>query len=319
MSGWQFVGADNSVVTLRDRSGTERGFTDLVAGYGAVNFGHCNPAIDPFRRSQSDLMPGVYPPEAELFGQWLCQRLGLPRHKVLFQIGGSFAVSAALALAQHLRPGRILSVEGAFHGLGLDSLSLAPGQEEGTLFDTALLRGVSKEVDVIAAGERPASWSDYSCFIYEPVQGSAGHILLPMDWLAEMEHAARCSGVTVIADEILCGYFRHGWFSPARSHGLSPDILLYSKSMTNGLYPYSAVVYSEEIEDALDDDIFGEHTFQASALGCRAAMAVASYLGQFDDAAAVARLDRLFHAGLETLGPGHRTACTLTLTTAGAS
>lgn len=313
VAGWQFMRAANAVVTLRDQGGAERDFIDLMAGYGAINFGHCNTSIDPFCNVACDLVPGIYPPEAEAFGEWLCRRLDLPSHKVLFQIGGSFAVSAALAMAQHVRPGRILSVEGAFHGLGLDALSLAPGQEHGTLFGTALLHGISEQVDVIGRGERPSDWSAYSCFIYEPIQGSAGHIRLPIDWLADMEQAAKRAGVTVIADEILCGYFRHGWFSPARSNGLSPDILLYSKSMTNGLYPSSAVVYSGAIEDALSDDIFGEHTFQASALGCRAAMAVAKYLDAFDVVGAVVRLDRVFDAGLATLGLGHRTACTLTL------
>jgi acetylornithine/succinyldiaminopimelate/putrescine aminotransferase len=313
LAGWQFTRATNAVVTLRGPSGAQRVFTDLIAGYGAVNFGHCNPAINPFGRLEADIMPGVYAPEAELFANWLCRQLDLPHHKVLFQIGGSFAVSAALALAQHVRSGRILSVAGAFHGLGLDSLSLALGQEEGRLFNTRLLRHVGIEVDVIAPGQQPSKWSDYSSFIYEPIQGSAGHVPLRLEWLADMERAARRFGVTVIADEILCGYFRHGWFSPARSNGLAPDIHLYSKSMTNGLYPYSAVVYSAEIEAALDDEICGEHTFQTSALGCRAAMAVADYLDRFDAAAAVARLDQCFAAALSDLGPGHRTTCTLTL------
>jgi acetylornithine/succinyldiaminopimelate/putrescine aminotransferase len=319
MLQWQLVGADNAKITLRHRRGDERSFIDLVAGFGAFNFGHCNPDIDPFRDSQPDMMPGVYPPEGELFASWLCDRLALPDHKVLFQIGGSFAVSSALALAQHVRPGRILSVEGAFHGLGLDSLSLAPGHEAGTLFNTRLLKCVSGEVDVIAPGQRPSRWSEYSCFIYETVQGSAGHIKLPVEWLAEMEHAARRSGVTVIADEILCGYFRHGWFSPARSQGLNPTILLYGKSMTNGLYPYSAVVYSPEVEDAVSDEIFGEHTFQASALGCRAAMRVARYLDRFDHHAAIGRLQRLFASAMEQfvrsgdVVGAHNTACTLSL------
>ena len=63
---------------------------------------------------------------------------------------------------------------------------------------------------------------------------------------------------------------------------MSPDILLFSKSITNGLYPLSAVVYRETLEAAIGDGVVLAHTFQTSAIGCYAACAVADYLDSHD-------------------------------------
>jgi len=64
--------------------------------------------------------------------------------------------------------------------------------------------------------------------------------------------------------------------------GLTPDILLFSKSMTNGLYPFSAVVYRQTLEAAIGEGVVLAHTFQTSAMGCYAACAVADYLDSHD-------------------------------------
>ena len=64
--------------------------------------------------------------------------------------------------------------------------------------------------------------------------------------------------------------------------GLKPDILLFSKSMTNGLYPFSAVVYRQTLEVAIGEGVVLAHTFQTSAMGCYAACAVADYIDSRD-------------------------------------
>ena len=52
--------------------------------------------------------------------------------------------------------------------------------------------------------------------------------------------------------------------------------------MTNGLYPFSAVVYDETLEESIGDGVVLAHTFQTSALGCYAACAVADYIDSHD-------------------------------------
>jgi len=279
---WTCTRALNASVTLRHSDGSTEEFTDLCSSYGAVNFGHCNKDIRLPAHPSVDLIAGIYPPEAERFAAWLTNTLDVSGFKVLFQIGGSFAVSAALALAQKRRRGKVLAIEGGFHGLGLDALSVTTAQRSFALQETPLRQSLDSLISVLVSGETHIDWSDISCLIFEPIQGARGYVPLEPIWLQDICEQAKNSGVTVIADEIQCGYYRFGHFSVAREWGLTPDILLFSKTMTNGLFPFSAVVYSEALEESVGDDVVLAHTFQTSALGCYAACAVADYIDTHD-------------------------------------
>ena len=279
---WTCSRASNASLTLSRSDGTTEEFTDLCSSYGAVNFGHCNEDIRLPAKPGSDLVAGIYPPEAERFSRWLTNALDVKDFKVLFQVGGSFAVSTALSLALRNRPGKILSIEGGFHGLGLDALSATTTQRSMALQETPIRQSLASFVDVLTPGETDIDWSGISCLIFEPIQGARGYVPLEADWLHEICAQAGAARVTVIADEVQCGFFRFGDFSVARNMGLSPDILLFSKSITNGLYPLSAVVYRETLEAAIGDGVVLAHTFQTSAIGCYAACAVADYLDSHD-------------------------------------
>ena len=221
-------------------------------------------------------------------------RLQLPQYRVLFQLGGSFAVSTALALAQRWHPGRIACIEGSFHGLGIDSLSATTIHKHFALQETPLLETLTKDIVRIHSGEIPTHWDDISCLIYEPIQGANGYVPLEPTWLQALTESAAKNGVITIADEIQCGFFRHGTLSPARCIGLTPDILLYSKSMTNGLFPFSAVVYRRDLEEKMTSPITLAHTFQTSAIGCYAAYAVSQYLDSHALESDITRINRQF-------------------------
>lgn len=284
------LAADNATVTLEDADGGSRPYTDLTSVYGAVNFGHCNPDIEAFRGLRADLAVGCMTPDAEAFARWLCDRLALADHRVLFQVGGSFAVTTALAMAQRARPGRVAVLRGSFHGLGLDALAATTVGGETALQSTPLggsLRSLFQPLQPPGRGA-PATdpeavdWGSYSAFLFEPVQGANGYVPVDAEWLRAAVESARAAGVAVIADEIQAGYFRHGALSPSRAAGLPADILLFSKSMTNGLYPSSVVVYDPRFEAGMGDGPRLAHTFQTSALGSSAANAVAGWIERTD-------------------------------------
>jgi acetylornithine/succinyldiaminopimelate/putrescine aminotransferase len=96
---WTCSRALNANLTLSRSDGSTEEFTDLCSSYGAVNFGHCNEDIRLPAQPGCDLVAGIYPPEAERFARWLTNTLDLSDFRVLFQVGGSFAVSTALSLA----------------------------------------------------------------------------------------------------------------------------------------------------------------------------------------------------------------------------
>ena len=279
---WTCSRALNANLTLSRADGSTEEFTDLCSSYGAVNFGHCNEDIRLPAQPGCDLVAGIYPPEAERFARWLTNTLDLSDFRVLFQVGGSFAVSTALSLALRNRPGKILAIEGGFHGLGLDALSATTAQRSMALQETPVRQALTSFVEVLKPGEMGVDWSGISCLIFEPIQGARGYVPLDADWLRELCAQAKAAGVVVIADEIQCGFYRFGDFSVSRNMGLNPDVLLFSKSMTNGLYPFSAVVYRHTLEAAIGEGVVLAHTFQTSAMGCYAACAVADYLDSHD-------------------------------------
>jgi len=273
----QVLSATNDMVELCDDGGQRRRCIDYMSAYGAVNFGHRNPKLEV--DVPADLVGCFYPPEADTLSQWLCDRLELPEHKVLYQVGGSFAVSTAMALAQHRRPGAVASIRGGFHGLGIDALEVTTTQNELALQGAPGVR-LSRSARVLELGEIPKRWDDISAVLFEPVQGARGYVPLDPDWLRALEASAHEAGALVIADEIQAGFYRHGSLSVARSLGLRPDIVLFSKSLTNGRFPLSAVVYDQRLEDSLERNFALAHTFQTAALGYYAGMAVARYIDE---------------------------------------
>ncbi|MCK9896093.1 aminotransferase class III-fold pyridoxal phosphate-dependent enzyme [Frankia sp. AgB32] len=300
------VHADNATLDLVGETGAPHRCIDFMSAFAAVNFGHRNPAIERALTRSSDLTGLFHGPDADRVAQWLCARLpDPPGRRVLYQVGGSFAVAAALALARRARPGRVMSIEGGFHGLGVDAAALTSVQRRFSLHDTGFADLLAPEVVHLTPGVVPRAWDGISCLIYEPVQGANGYVPLDREWLGEVTSSAASAGVITIADEIQCGFFRHGEFSPATAWGLDPDIVLYSKSLTNGMYPLSAVVYRRFLE-AGADPVYLAHTFQTGTLGTAAAYEVTRYIDDNDvagmGAAVGTRLaelaDRLRTAGL---------------------
>ena len=167
---YTLVHADNATLVLHDAVGTEHTCTDLISAYAAVNFGHRNPAIDEALKSGSDIAALFTPAQAGWVADWLRSAAGDAGSRVLYQVGGSFAVATALALARRRRPGKICALEGAFHGLGVDSLSITSVHRNLALQDTGFSDYLDTEVHRISPGQVPDSWADISCVIYEPVQ-----------------------------------------------------------------------------------------------------------------------------------------------------
>ena len=264
------LAAKNATLRLRAPSGHVFSFTDLTSAQGAVNFGHLNPGIDPFPNLASDLVASFYPPSAASYAQWLLKKLNLAAHTVVYQAAGGAAVRAAIELAQRRRPGKVVVLEGSLHGQGDwrgETLRIAPG----SAFD---------------------AWKDVSCLLYEPIQTASGYVPLPLPWLRGLSQAAQAAGVLVIADETQCGFYRFGKLSLAASEFLLPDIYLFGNSMTNGIYPLSALVCPEGLRDALPASEDGwEHTFQTAALGFQAAEAVARYIDSTEIDAQVAQIN----------------------------
>ena len=155
---------------------------------------------------------------------------------------------------------------------------------------------VRRIVAELAASGRPLA-----AFICEALNGNAGGIELPADYLPQVYAAVRAAGGLVIADEVQVGYGRLGsHFWGFEMSGVVPDIVCLAKATGNG-YPVSAVVCTQEIAEsfAVEGSLFA--SMGGTPAGASAAIATLRALRDEDLMGNAQRMGARLRAGLESL------------------
>src|SRR5208282_2812033 len=94
-----------------------------------------------------------------------------------------------------------------------------------------------------------ASAGAVAAIVVEPMQGTAGNVIPPDDWLPAIRSVANENGAMLIADEMITGFARTGTMWAVEHTGVAPDIVTAGKGMGSG-YPVSAVLMGETISRA---------------------------------------------------------------------
>ncbi len=85
-----------------------------------------------------------------------------------------------------------------------------------------------------------------AAIVIEPMQGTAGNVVPPPEFLPAIQGIAKEIGALLIADEMITGFGRTGrWFGCNHSD-VVPDIMTVGKGMGNG-FPISGVISSDGI------------------------------------------------------------------------
>jgi 4-aminobutyrate aminotransferase-like enzyme len=83
----------------------------------------------------------------------------------------------------------------------------------------------------------------------EPLQGTAGNVVPPPEFMQRAQELAKEYGAVFISDEMITGFGRTGrWFACERS-GVTPDMITIGKAFGAG-FPISGVVAKGEIAQA---------------------------------------------------------------------
>jgi 4-aminobutyrate aminotransferase-like enzyme len=82
------------------------------------------------------------------------------------------------------------------------------------------------------------------------MQGTAGNIIPPPEFLPGLLEIAHENGALLIADEMITGFGRTGKMFGSGHTGTQPDIMTIGKGMGNG-FPISGLVSTEEITKSL--------------------------------------------------------------------
>ena len=103
--------------------------------------------------------------------------------------------------------------------------------------------------DVAAEQLRQSTTGSVAAVIMEPMQGTAGNVIPPPEFMQRAQAMAKEHGALFIADEMITGFGRTGrWFACERS-GVTPDLITLGKAFASG-FPVSGVLAKREIAQA---------------------------------------------------------------------
>jgi 4-aminobutyrate aminotransferase/(S)-3-amino-2-methylpropionate transaminase len=224
--------------------------------------------------------------------------------KAAFFNAGTEAVENAVKFARAYtgRPA-VIAFEGGFHGRTLLSLSLTskthpykaglgpfapevyrvpfPNEYRGITTADAL-RALERALTTQVAPETVAA------IVVEPVQGEAGFVVAPEDFLTGVRELCTRNGIVLVVDEVQTGYGRTGRMFAIEHYDVEPDLITVAKSIAAGL-PLSGVLGKAEIMDAPGEGAVGG-TYVGNPVAQAAAVAVLDVIeeeGLLDRAAAV--------------------------------
>ena len=107
--------------------------------------------------------------------------------------------------------------------------------------------------------------------VLEPIQGWAGSIFPPDEFLPGLRKYCDEEGILLFADEILTGVGRTGKWFACEHYGVTPDVLTIGKGLGNG-YPVTAMVVREKYKDVLEK-ISASSSYGGNPLACAAGLA----------------------------------------------
>jgi 4-aminobutyrate aminotransferase / (S)-3-amino-2-methylpropionate transaminase / 5-aminovalerate transaminase len=262
--------ADAKGSTITDVDGNV--FLDLIGGIAVNALGHSHPVyVKALQEQVARASVGALTSEARaLLGERLAARTpSKALHRLQLYSSGAEAVESALRLAKcHTGKHEFVSFWGAFHGKTMGVLSLmgsrfkeglgpmVPGAHQvpyadcyrcplGTTYPTCGMACVDfarKQLKVGCAGSIAA-------VIIEPMQGTAGNIVPPKEFLPAVRDLAHELGALLIADEMITGMGRTGRNFGVDHTGVIPDIMTVGKAFGGG-FPLSGIVTTDAIAAA---------------------------------------------------------------------
>ena len=248
----QFV--RGSGVRLWDSDGNE--YLDFLAGISVLNVGHCHPGVLEAVREQSLRLThatNLYYTEPALL---LSARLSDSSlgGKVFLTNSGAEAIEASIKLARRARPGgKIVVLDGAFHGRTYGALSATPQESKQAPFAPLVPGFVAVPKDPVALDA--VVDHDTAAVLLEPIQGESGINVLSEELLQAARAACDRVGAALVFDEIQCGMGRTGTLWAYQQTGVVPDALSTAKALGGG-FPIGALVTGKRLADVLEP---GDH------------------------------------------------------------
>ncbi len=326
---------------LYDSAGTP--FLDLQMWYSACNFGYANPRLNNALKKQIDTLPQLasqylHPTKIELarlIAQDAERKWGA-LGRVHFNVGGSQSVEDSLKLVRNASGGKglMFAFEGGYHGRTLGASAITSSyryRRRYGHFDRAMFiefpyhfrgpRGMSKEeygelcvakfarlfeTEYNGVWDPKAQQCEYAAFYVEPIQGTGGYVIPPLNFFSGLKKVLDLYGVLLVVDEIQMGFFRTGKLWAIEHFGVTPDVLVFGKALTNGLNPLAGIWAREEL---INPQVFPpgstHSTFASNPLGTAVGLETMRMLAESDYESMVMKKGAHFLQGLRDLQKRH--------------
>lgn len=277
-SSFQFKGGRGAFVY----DSQDREYLDLTSGWNVMNAGWNSSEI--IKEVHSCLASNPFRPSwcADESSRALTELLAqiAPGYTPIFSCTGGEAVDNSLKLARLVTGhGSVITFTGAYHGsttgaalaAGLEVPHITPLNLSESTFRIRLPPDDPPTIKTFDKFE-----GDVGAVIVETIATNAGCYKIPEVFLRQLRQLARDLGALFICDEIGTGINRVGALFSSLDAGLSPDVILCGKALTNGLYPLSLCLVTNRLLSYVDEGAFGS-TYAGAPLGCTAALATLNY------------------------------------------
>ncbi|MEA2776419.1 MAG: 4-aminobutyrate---pyruvate transaminase [Acetobacteraceae bacterium] len=297
-------------VRVWDETGQD--YIESVAGLWCAALGFDNERLVQAAANQMRKLPFYHAFTAKShepmidLAEMLIARAPVPMSKVFFANSGSEANDSAIKMVWYLnnalgRPKKkkIIGRLKGYHGITIGSASLTGLAANHRSFDVPLpgfihtmtphfyhgaLPGESEddfatrcagELEKMILAEGPdtvaAMWA-------EPIMGAGGVILPPRGYFPKVQAVLRKYDVLLVADEVICGFWRTGAYWGSQTLDIVPDIVVCAKALSSSYLPISAVMVNDTVFQALAQEshligTFG-HGFTYSGHPVPAAVAI---------------------------------------------
>jgi 4-aminobutyrate aminotransferase-like enzyme len=276
-------------------------YLDFVAGICVSSIGHGHPALAEALAKQAHKITATSfacDERAELLERIAAQagRIGAGKlRRTQLYSGGAEAVESALRLARaYTKRYEVLSFWGGYHGKtggvvglmgsefkrGLGPSTFVPGLHLAPFpdpFRSPLDGGAAvPEADHPRMTERYLAFvrdkirletdGQLAAIIVEPIQGTAGNVIPPADFLRGLRALCDELGTLLILDEMITGWGRTGRMFGQMHDDIEADILTFGKGVGNG-FPVTGLITTEQIADPKNCDPWGRPSFSSSSYG----------------------------------------------------
>lgn len=308
------VAAEGAWLELADG----RRLLDAISSWWAILHGHGEPRLVQAMARQAAKLDHVlyagcsHEPAARLAEELVAVAPeGLAR--VFMSDDGSTAVEVALKAAYQvaLRRGehgrrRFVALDGGYHGDTFGAMAVGDPSPFFREFGPLLF-----EVERVSADPEQLTevferhGDEIAAFILEPgVQGAAGMIPVPDEFLVHARRLCTRHGALLIADEVMTGFGRTGRLFA--SEVAPPDLLCLAKGLSGGMLPLAATLATDAVFDAFvapdrSRTFFHGHTFTAHAIGCAVARESLRITLERDVPARLDAIGRVIEEGVASL------------------